>query len=223
MMETEEEYRNEEEAETPEEPEKTSAEAGEPQETPAPEEPSGERGSGGRRPGNRTLRLSVTGMFCAITAVVTWGLRIPVPATDGYINFGDAVVFLAAAYAGGLPAMAVGGIGGTLADLFGGFSHWAPFTLVIKGAEGLICGALFRAISKKMNANAALMISAIVSAAWMVAGYYFAGVLMYGWAGSLAAVPGNLFQGGVSAGIAFALYVLLGRIGPLKPFLERIK
>lgn len=172
---------------------------------------------------NRTLKLCVISMLCALTAVVTWVLPIPMPATEGYVNFGDTIIFIGAAFMGGIPAMAVGGIGSMLADLFGGYMHWAGFTLVIKGIEGLLCGVIFRGLSKKVNAKISLFIAMFIAAVWMVIGYYFAGALMYGWAGSLASVPGNLMQGGVSIGIAYALSLIFDTIKPLKPFLERIK
>lgn len=172
---------------------------------------------------NRTLKLCVISMLCALTAVVTWILPIPMPATEGYVNFGDTIIFIGAAFMGGIPAMAVGGIGSMLADLFGGYMHWAGFTLLIKGIEGLLCGVVFRGLSKKINAKISLFIAMFIAAVWMIIGYYFAGALMYGWAGSLASVPGNLMQGGVSIGIAYALSLIFDTIKPLKPFLERIK
>ena len=87
---------------------------------------------------NKTLKLAFIGIMCALTTVVTWVLPIPMPATEGYINFGDAVIFLTALFAGPVPAMVVGGIGSMLADVIGGYMHWAGFTLLIKGLEGLI-------------------------------------------------------------------------------------
>ena len=59
---------------------------------------------------NKTLKLAFIGIMCALTTVVTWVLPIPMPATEGYINFGDAVIFLTALFAGPVPAMVVGGI-----------------------------------------------------------------------------------------------------------------
>ena len=35
-----------------------------------------------------------------------------------------------------------GGLGSAMADLLGGYPHWAPFTLIIKGIEGYVVGAL---------------------------------------------------------------------------------
>lgn len=98
---------------------------------------------------NKTLKLAFIGIMCALTTVVTWVLPIPMPATEGYINFGDAVIFLTALFAGPVPAMVVGGIGSMLADVIGGYMHWAGFTLLIKGLEGLICGLIVKKLNKK--------------------------------------------------------------------------
>lgn len=100
---------------------------------------------------NKTLKLAFIGIMCALTTVVTWVLPIPMPATEGYINFGDAVIFLTALFAGPVPAMVVGGIGSMLADVIGGYMHWAGFTLLIKGLEGLICGLIVKKLNKKTS------------------------------------------------------------------------
>ncbi len=162
------------------------------------------------------------GMMTALTMVVTWILPIPMASTEGYINFGDAVIFITAATMGGIPAMLVGGLGSMLADILGGYAHWALFTLIIKGLEGLICGLIFVNLDK-LNRKASTFISMLVSALWMVVAYYFAGALMYGWAGSLASVPGNLVQGGVSVGLGFVLMMVFDKIKPLRGFFERLK
>lgn len=170
---------------------------------------------------NRTLKLAMTGMLTALTMVVTWILPIPMAATEGYINFGDAVIFITAAAMGPIPAMIVGGLGSMLADILGGYVHWALFTLVIKGLEGLFCGLLVG--SMKTHRSLSSFIAMFVSAVWMVVAYYFAGALMYGLAGSFASVPGNLLQGGVSVAVGYSLTVVFGKIKSLQPFLERLK
>ena len=128
---------------------------------------------------NRTLKLALIGIMTALTMVVTWILPIPMVSTEGYINFGDAVIFITAATMGGIPAMIVGGIGSMLADILGGYAHWALFTLIIKGLEGLLCGLIFVSLDK-LKRKVAMFVSMFVAALWMVLAYYFAGALMYG-------------------------------------------
>ena len=59
------------------------------------------------------------------------------PANEGYINVGDAIIVFGALLFSGLVAGLSSGLGSALADGLGGYAHWAPFTLIIKGVEGL--------------------------------------------------------------------------------------
>ena len=171
---------------------------------------------------NKTLKLAFIGIMCALTTVVTWVLPIPMPATEGYINFGDAVIFLTALFAGPVPAMVVGGIGSMLADVIGGYMHWAGFTLLIKGLEGLICGLIVKKFNKKDKFYIDIL-GLVAAGVWMVVGYYFAGAILYGWAGSLESLPGNCIQGGVSIVVAYMLYAILKRMYAVQGFIERLE
>ncbi|MEG1791832.1 MAG: ECF transporter S component [Clostridia bacterium] len=170
---------------------------------------------------NRTLKISLLGILTALTTVATIIIVIPIPSTDGYVNFGDTIIFLTACLMGGVPAMLVGGIGSALADLIVA-PHWAIFTLVIKSIEGLVAGLLMSAF-KMLPSALSKLIALFIAALWMVLGYYFAGAIMYGWAGSLASVPMNLLQAGVSLVLGFALWITLSKIKPLNNVLERLK
>jgi uncharacterized membrane protein len=100
-----------------------------------------ENGCGAHRV-TRTAQITRLSLLIALTAAVTMAVRIPVPRTGGYINLGDAVVYIAALLFGPLYGLVAGGVGSSLADLLGGYGVFAPFTLVIKGLEGLLVGIL---------------------------------------------------------------------------------
>ncbi len=74
--------------------------------------------------------------------VATVALQIYQPATGGYFNLGEAMIYLAALTAGPLVASIAGGIGSSLADLSTGYGIFAPATLVIKFTEGYVAGYL---------------------------------------------------------------------------------
>jgi uncharacterized membrane protein len=132
-------------------------------------------------------------------------IRIATPATQGYINFGDTIIFLASALFGpGVGAIA-GGIGSGLADFLGGYAHWVPFTLIIKGLEGLVAAL----IVGKSRSNARTLAAFVIAAIWMVAGYYVASGFLYGFGPALVDVPGNLLQGGVSVIAGWLLVMAL--------------
>ena len=89
-----------------------------------------------------TLNLATMGLFTAIVCVVTMSFSVYVPATRGFFNIGDSMVFLSALLFGSLTGAFAGGVGSALADLLLGYSYYAPATLIIKGTEGFITGWL---------------------------------------------------------------------------------
>ncbi|MDR5709528.1 MAG: ECF transporter S component [Armatimonadota bacterium] len=168
-----------------------------------------------------TRHLTLGGLGVALVAVATVVIRIPVPATQGYINLGETAVYLTALLLGPLFGAVAGGVGSALADLLAGYTSFAPFTLVIKGMEGGLCGWLawrtFRwgEVGSGRSWTGGLVACA-VAGAWMVLGYYLVEAYLMGLgAGAAAAeVPGNLFQ--VASGIVVAVpaAVLLRRSVP---------
>lgn len=85
-----------------------------------------------------TLYVVMLAMMMALCCVLTVFVQIPMG--NGYVNFGDAVIFLAASLLGPVAGAIVGGIGSALADIFSGYVVYAAFTLVVKAAEGFVCG-----------------------------------------------------------------------------------
>jgi uncharacterized membrane protein len=161
-------------------------------------------------------RISLLALFCALVVVSTIIIRLPIPATGGYFNLGDTIIFIASVLLGPVFALIAGGVGSALADIFGGFAQYAPWTLVIKGIEGLIAGLLvgaFRANPKTMTGTFLAFVSFIVAGLWMTAGYFGAEYVIYGldWAPPMAELPFNLAQGGISAVIAGILAPVLAR------------
>ena len=49
----------------------------------------------------KVSKLTMSAVFAALTCTATMLIKIPVPATQGYIHFGDAFVFLAGIFPGG--------------------------------------------------------------------------------------------------------------------------
>ena len=164
---------------------------------------------------NQVRRLVFIALFCALVAVGTIVFSIPLPATQGYINFGDTVIFVAAGFLGPIGAMLAGAIGSSLADLFLGFAHWAPFTFFIKGLEGLVCGAILtrHQSNRHDNKGFALQLFAFVAAGFvMLSGYYLAAGILFGFGAALASLVGNVIQAGVSIIVALIVSRMLMRI-----------
>jgi uncharacterized membrane protein len=164
-----------------------------------------------------TRMTAYAGLFCALVVVATMIFKIPIPATSGYFNLGDTIIFIAAALLGPVFGMVVGGVGSAVADVLGGFAQFAPWTLVVKGIEGLIAGFLVSALRIDLNTGRGRTLAFlcfVIAAAWMVAGYFGAEYVIFGfdWAPPLLEFPFNLAQGGISAVAAGILTPLLFRV-----------
>ena len=62
-----------------------------------------------------------------------------------------------------------GGVGSAISDIVSGYAYFSPFTLVIKGVEGLIAGLIANRISGKRD-----IIAVVIGGAEMVTGYFLA-------------------------------------------------
>ena len=157
----------------------------------------------------KTTRLiAYTGLSVAVVALVTMVVQVPIPQTKGYINLGDAVILVFAMLFGAKVGMIGGGFGSALADILSGYAHWAPFTLVIKGIEGLIVG-LFA--SKEMSAGKRVPIL-ILAVLEMVFGYFLVETRLYGLGAALVEIPGNLIQAGSAVIISLSLFYAVKRV-----------
>ena len=79
------------------------------------------------------LYLTVTAALCAaLIAVMTAFVKFNTGINDGFLHFGDSMVYLTACILPLPYAMVAAAIGGALADILAGAAVWAPFTAVIK-------------------------------------------------------------------------------------------
>lgn len=142
--------------------------------------------------------------MAALVAVATFIVQIPNPATRGYINFGDIMIFVSALTFGPVVGGFAGSVGSAISDVAGGYGYFAPFTFVIKGIEGVIAGLI--------SSRASLMrdgFAVIVAGSEMVVGYLLTEVFLYGLPSALTEVPGNISQVVVGGLVGIPLAVLL--------------
>lgn len=156
----------------------------------------------------RTRFLASSGIGIALVAVMTMLVQVPVPQTRGYINLGDTMILVLALLFGWKVGLVAGGFGSALADILGGYAYWAPFTLVIKGIEGLVVGA-FASSEKKWGTR---VFFCILGSLWMVGGYFLVETFLYGRGAALAELPGNFLQAAASVVIAPLLTYLVSRV-----------
>ncbi len=140
-------------------------------------------------------------VLIALTTVMTMVIQIPTVGTNGYLNLGDMVVFIAALTMGKKAGLIVGGIGSAMADLLLGYTHYVPITLVVKGLEGYIAGRILETSIGRRKP----IIATVAGGLFMAFGYFVPEIFMYG-KGAIASIPGNIAQGLFGAVTAVILY-----------------
>jgi uncharacterized membrane protein len=136
------------------------------------------------------IKLLLAAIMAALVTVATVLVQIPNPATGGYINFGDIMIFVSALMFGPAVGGFAGGIGSFLADIASGYAFFAPYTLVIKGSEGLIVGLISNRRSVSRDVLGVVLGGSVMIVGYFVAEFY---PLQLGWA-ALTEVPGNISQ-----------------------------
>lgn len=170
-----------------------------------------------------TYNLVITALMMSMVMVLTFIIRVPVPATQGYIHLGDSMIFFSVLLLGWKWGAIAAGVGSALADLLAGYAYYAPITLVIKGLMAIVMGLCIEAAIKRgftgMKLRAMEILGMIVAGLFMVGGYYSAESIMYGnWMTPLAAIPMNILQFGVGVLLAAALAGALYKTPAKKSF-----
>jgi len=93
-----------------------------------------------------TLRAARLALSTALVVTATAAVSVYVPATRGYFNLGETMIYLVALLFDPPTAAFAGGVGSALADLILGYSIYAPATLMIKSAEGAAASLLVKRI-----------------------------------------------------------------------------
>lgn len=155
-----------------------------------------------------TRELAASAIMAALVCVATMLIQFPIPATQGFFNVGDAMVMVAALTFGPVVGAIAGGLGSSLADLLGGWYVWVPFTLIIKGVEGLLAGWVL----KRGDGNPGslrMVVAWIVGGLEMVTGYFLVQVYMYGFSAALVEAPFNFVQMAVAGIVGIPISLAL--------------
>ena len=177
-------------------------------------------GSSRSEKSDNTLIFVTTAMMTAMVMIATTFFKIP--NAMGYIHLGDGFVLLAAIILPKKYACFAGGVGAGLADIYGGYAVWAPWTLVIKIVMVLIVQLFFDFLMKRASNGKhiakiagipfAELFAYVLAVLWTVSGYYVAqGFISGNWIAPVADVPGNVLQASAGAVIAILVSVALGK------------
>ena len=174
-----------------------------------------------------TKNIVFTACMTALVCVATYALAIPLP-IGGYFNVGDVFVLLAGWLIGPWYGALAAGLGASLADLFLGYTAYAPATFVIKGGVALLAWASYAALKKLVKKEPIdflpRLFSGVLGEGAMVLGYFFFEAVVLGLGlGAAANLLGNAVQGicGVlgATAVVSALYPV-PRLGGFFPALH---
>lgn len=154
-----------------------------------------------------TVKLVLLATTTALVLLVTTFATTPLPGTPGQrFNAGDIMVFVTSLTFGPSVGGFAGGVGSSLSDaLLPGGQYFAPFTLIIKGAEGYLVGYVASRSIRRREQIAWFVGGAAVVGGYFVAetlliGVFFGATVAPGLANAIIELPFNVLQA-LAAGV----------------------
>ena len=161
-----------------------------------------------RRLAVRTTALAA--VLIALTAVFTMFVRVPIPATQGYVNFSDVATYFAAYAFGPWLGFVAGGIGAGLADLLGGYAQFAPITLFAHGFQGFLAG-----LASREGTMLSLVAGWAAGAVAMIGIYFVGELILLGPGPAVAEILPNLGQTAAGGLVGIPLYLAVRSAYPV--------
>ena len=171
----------------------------------------------------KTNQLVFTALFASLICVATFFIQIAVPATNGYIHFGDAMVILSGLFLPAHLAFLAAGIGSCLADLIGGYFIYVPITFLIKGLVAFFVALAFRYLCAKNYTTFLAPLCGLFDLFFVVIGYALFETVLYGFSAALLAIPANCVQAISGIVLSTIFYGVLNRIPEVKQLKQRVK
>lgn len=158
--------------------------------------------------------LTKAGLFCALITIATMLIKLPIPNTQGYVNFGDGVIFLSALFLMNPYCALAAAAGSALADAFLGAGIYIIPTFIIKGAMGLIASKSVYECESYKKIAIGITLAEIV----MVLGYFLFEIFVYSLSAACVSLPFNLVQAAAGIVIGFVLIQFVKKLGIDKKF-----
>ena len=168
------------------------------------------------------LLLVMSALFAALITVSTAFINVKTGFDEGYLHFGDSMIYLASCVLPLPYAMAASAIGGFLADILAGVPMWAPYTAIIKAFNAVPFAVLFlmrRYPHKERILSWQTVLMSVLSGLVTFVGYFFATWTMLGKAAALVGLPTSWIQ---PLGSAIVFYIVAAALDAAK-FKKRVK
>lgn len=163
-------------------------------------------------------KLAHTALFASLCCIATYIIAIPLP--YGYLNIGDVFVLMSGWCLGALYGGIAAAVGSALADVLSGYALYAPVTFLIKGGVAAFAYMLYVVFKKCIQKESFDFLfraaAAFIAELWMVVGYFLFESILYGVAGGLLSVIGNVIQGGACLLCGTLFVTLLRNIASVK-------
>lgn len=164
----------------------------------------------------KTRELVFSSLLISLVFVFTKfiNIRLPVSVNGGLIHLGNVMLFMISIVFGRKYGAVSGAFGMGLFDIISGWTAWAPFTFIIRGAMGYIVGSIASSRGKNGESILQNILGIAAASIVMIAGYYLTEVILYGnLISPVTSIPGNVIQ--LAVGAVFGL--------PLSKILLRVK
>lgn len=157
---------------------------------------------------NTVLKICFAALMAAIITVFTAFVKFNTGINNGYLHFGDSMVYLAGCLLGPV-GMLSSAIGGALADIIAGSAMWAFPTAIIKALNCSVFVLALWLYKKKKPfriVNAFTVTTTVISGLITIFGYLVAEGLMYSFPSAWTSVPFSCIQAAGSA----VIFVVFG-------------
>lgn len=171
---------------------------------------------------NNIHKLVISALMAALVCLSTMIVLTYSPA-GGYVNLGDCFVLISGYILGPLWGGIAAAIGAGLTDLILGAATYIPATFVIKWGVAALASVLFGLLGRgRRHKLPFYAISGLCGEILMVVGYFLYETVLYGAAGALSGVVGNLVQGAFGTVLSSVLMLPLAKIPYLRSFSDRL-
>ncbi|MFA6755196.1 MAG: ECF transporter S component [Bacilli bacterium] len=152
--------------------------------------------------------IAYSSMMMAIVFIGTYFIAIPYGGGAGYFNLSDGILLFTTIYFGPLIAC-ISTIGSVIADLVSGYALFAPFTLLAKVIEVIVCFVLSIMLNKTKHIK---YLSLIIAPLFMVLTYFISYIILFDINYAYASSLFDLIQGVCGSIVSIILLLIFKNI-----------
>lgn len=150
------------------------------------------------------FKVTYTAFFTALTVLAISVIKFSTGFGEGYIHFGDSVIYITACVLPFPYCIISAVLGGALADILSGFAVWVISTAIIKALTVIPFAIISKRSSSVKILNKATALMTAVSGIITIFGYFTAECFLYSLESAMLSTVGNLIQA-VASGIIFCI------------------